>query len=65
MYVTFQPCFTYFCLIAKFCNFIEKEPYAKFNGVLYYFLESHQITKFWMIKRCLQVSDLIPGNEHT
>ena len=48
-----------------FANFTEKEPATKFYGAFDYFWQTHEVTKFWLIKLCLDVSDVIHTNEYT
>lgn len=40
------------------------ESLTKLYGVFDNFSESYQVTKIWMIKQCLSVSDVIHGNKH-
>ena len=46
-------------------DFMKKEPKTKFYGVFEHFSQTHEITKFWMIKLCFNVSDVTHVNEHT
>ena len=48
-----------------FISFMENEISAKFNGVFCPFLEICKVTKFWIIRFCLDVSDVINSNEQT
>ena len=43
---------------------MKKNP-SKFNGVFDHFSQIYEVTKFQMIKLCLDVSDVIHTNEHT
>ena len=47
-----------------FVNLMKKKP-SKFNGVFDHFSQIYEVTKFQMIKLCLDVSDVIHANEHT
>ena len=44
---------------------MKKEPSTKFYGIFDYFWQTYEITKFWTIKLCLDVSDVIHVNEPT
>ena len=48
-----------------FVNFVKKKPCTKFYGVSDHFSPTYEVTNFWMIKLCLNVSDVIHTNEHT
>ena len=48
-----------------FVNFMEKEPSAKFYGVLAHFSRTQKVPKFRITKLCLNVRDVIRANEHT
>ena len=43
---------------------LEEEPSSEFFGVFDYFSLSYEITKYWMVRVCLNVSDIIPANGH-
>ena len=46
-----------------FVNIMEKKPSTKFYVVSDYFWRSCKVTKFWMIRRCLYVIDVIDAND--
>ena len=48
-----------------FVNFMDKEPSAKFYGVLAHFSRTQKVPKFRITKLCLNVRDVIRANEHT
>ena len=48
-----------------FVNFMEKEPSAKFYGVLAHFSRTQKVPKFRITKLCLNVRDVIRANERT
>ena len=43
---------------------MEKKP-TKFYGVFNHFSRTYEVQKFWIIKLCIQVSDIIHVNKHT
>ena len=48
-----------------FINFMEKELFTPFYGRFDQFSWTYEVVKFWMIKLCLDVRDVIHANEHT
>ena len=48
-----------------FVNFMEKEHFTHFYGRFDNFSWTYEVAKFWMIKLCLDVSDVIHKNKHT
>ena len=42
-----------------FINFMENELSTKLNSVFDHFSRTYKVTKFWMIKLCLDVSDVL------
>ena len=58
MYKTFYPWFS----LHIFVSFTEKEQfYCRFD----HFSLTYKVAKFWIIKLCLEVSEVIHANEHT
>ena len=50
---------------AFFVSFMEEQPPIKFYSAFGNFLRTYEVAKFWMIKLCLDTSDVIHANEHT
>ena len=48
-----------------YVSFMEKKRPIKFYGVFYYFPRTYEVAKFWMIKLCLNVIDVVHANGHT
>ena len=48
-----------------FVRFMEKKPPMKFCGVFVYYSRTYEVAKFWMIKFCLDVGDVILEKVHT
>ena len=48
-----------------FVNFMKKEPSTKIYDVFDHFSRVFEIKKFWIIKLCLGVRDVIHANEDT
>ena len=46
-----------------FLNFMEKELFRKFYGVFDHLSRTYEATRFWIIKLCLDVSDVIDAND--
>ena len=57
----FRPWFSLYI----FVNFMKKEPSTKIYGVFDHFSRVFEIKKFWIIKLCLGVRDVIHANEDT
>ena len=47
-----------------FVNFLENELSKKFYGIFDHFSGTYKVTKFWLIKLCLDVRDIINSKEH-
>ena len=45
-------------------NLTEKEPFANIYGIFDHFSRSYEVTMFGMVRRCLDVSDVILAKEH-
>ena len=62
MYKIFHPWFS----LRIFVNFMEPfmEPFTLFYGHFDHFSWTYEVAKFWMIKSCLDGSDVIHVNEH-
>ena len=55
-------------LLSFFAFFVilwRKKPPIKCYGVFNHSLQTYEVAKFWMIKLCLDVSNVIHANEHT
>ena len=46
------------CSLHVFIDFMEKEPFTQFYGCLDHFKWTYEVAKVWMIKLCLEVSDV-------
>ena len=57
----FTPAFLCISLV----DFIKKEPNTKFQSVFDHFLQTYEVMKFWMVRLCLDPSDVMYANEHT
>ena len=60
MYIEFHP----WIFLYIFVNFMETELATNSHTVFYHFSPRYEITKFWMIRQCLSISDAIPANKH-
>ena len=47
-----------------YVDFTEKEPPTKLYGVFDQYLRTYEVTKCWMIRQGLDVSDVISTNDH-
>ena len=47
-----------------YVDFMEKEPPAKLCGVFDQYLRTYEVTKCWMIRQGLDVSDVISTNDN-
>ena len=48
-----------------FVNFMEKEPFTHFYGHFDHYSWTYEVEKFWMIKLCVDVTDVIHPNEYS
>ena len=55
MYIEFHP----WIFLYIFVNFMETELATNSHTVFYHFSPRYEITKFWMIRQCLSISDAI------
>ena len=53
-----------FLFALYFHDYLVEEPMSKFYGVCHHVSRADKVTKFWMIKLCLEVTDIIHTNEH-
>ena len=56
----FIPAFLRIALV----DFIKKEPNTKFQSFFDHFLRTYEVIKFWMVRLCLDASDVMYANEH-
>ena len=48
-----------------FVNFMEKEPFTHFYGHFDHYSWTYEVEKFWMIKLCADVTDVIHPIEYS
>ena len=56
--------FHHWIFLYIFVNFMETELAMNFHAAFYHFSPRYEITKFWMTRQCLNISDAIPANKH-
>ena len=51
-------------LCISLVDFIKKEPNTKFRSFFDHFLQTYEAMKFWMVRLCLDASDVMYANKH-